>query len=136
MAKLSKALLTLLLDKKARESIKRQPPSQQAMADAEAQAEALARALTGETQPVNPAQMNAQRAYGPQEPHPSPQEIHDRLDQAQQKVAQKRGTPERQRLIEEARRVRASKQSVLDELSEEQRLKLQALAMKTMMGQK
>lgn len=126
MAKLGNALMSLLLDKQARENIKQRPVAPNKAALNKAQAQAYAQA--------QPSQPQA-HVQDQDQAHPSQEEINARLEQSSQTVEQRRNSPERQKLIEEAQRVRASKMSVLDDLSEEQKLKLQALAMKSFFNQ-
>lgn len=63
------------------------------------------------------------------------QQLDGKIDEIHNRPA-KKASLTRQELIAEAQRVRAAKQTVLDELSEEQRLKLQVMAMKAMMPNK
>ncbi len=114
MAKLGKALMSLFLDKKARAAL-------------EAKASASARAVHAGTVPASAP------ARTPPPPHPSQEEIIARLDDAQQSRTARAGTPSRQQLIEDAKKVRAQKAKMLDELPEEQRRKLQAMAMMSFM---
>jgi hypothetical protein len=103
MSKIGKAFMSLVLDKKARE------------------------ALQNVTQKLPPS------TVPPQAPQPSvKQRLDTKLEEVQNRPAQN-VSPSRQQLIQDAIRVRASKQEVLSDLSQEQRLKLQVLAMKAMM---
>ena len=114
MAKLGKALMSLLLDKKARAAL-------------EAKA-------TRSQQPQQPQQAQRQAAPRvPEPPHPSQDEIIARLDDAQKSSTSRAATPDRRKLIEEAQRVRADKAKMLDDLPEEQKRKLQAMAMMSFM---
>jgi len=115
MAKLGKALMSLLLDKKAREAL-------------EAKAAAPARAQEQRTQ-----EQRGQEQRGPQTPHPSQDEIYARLEQAQQASQNRVNSPSRQQLIDEARRVRTEKAKMLDDLPEDQRRRLKAMAMMSFM---
>lgn len=113
MAKLGKALLSLLLDKKARA------------------------ALEAQTSVPRQAQVQAQRqarpAAAPQQPHPTQEEIYARLDQAQQASVQRAHSPDRRQLIQEALKVRANKAKMLDDLPDGQQRKLKALAMMSLL---
>lgn len=114
MAKLGKALMSLFLDKQAREALEnkapfRAPPPQPPLTQAQAQAQAQDIA----------------------EPHPSREELNARLDTAAEVRANRAASPNRQRLIEDALRVRANKAKILEDLPQEQRLKLQAMARMT-----
>ncbi|MFC1674019.1 hypothetical protein ACFL12_07760 [Pseudomonadota bacterium] len=121
MAKLGNAIMSLLLDKQARENMKQRPPVQNQVKN-----QAQTQAYT-QNQAPNPVPQD--------QPHPTQEQINARLEEVSQTVEQRRNNPARQQLIEEAMRVRASKMSVLDDLSEEQKLKLQALAMKSFFNQ-
>lgn len=114
MSKLGKAFMSLILDKKARDAL--QNAAQQPMA------------------PPPPA---ATPAHPPvSRPQPSVKaQLDAKLDEVQNRP-ERTTTPTRQQLIQDALRVRASKQDVLADLSDEQRLKLQVLAMKAMMPPK
>ena len=118
MSKFSKAVMSLFLDQKARDAME------------------LARhrktALKGAAQ--------TQSGTTPTTPEDQPQErikeqLDAKLDEVQKRTA-RAGSPSRQELIQNAMRVRAQKQDVLADLSDEQRLKLQVLAMKAMMPPK
>jgi len=107
MSKIGKALLSLILDKKARDAL-------------DVAAQQPKTALT--PQPTAPAQ-----------PQPSLNEqLHTKLTAAQSQPRSNLA-PNRQQLIQNAMRVRSTKQDVLQELSQEQRLKLQVMAMKAML---
>ena len=114
MSKIGKAFMSLILDKKAREALET------------AQARPKAR--------PNPASRDAAPAPPPK---PEPQgralqdQLHAKLDEVQSRPRPS-AAPSRQELIQNARRVHASKQAVLSDLSDEQRLKLQVLAMRAM----
>ena len=109
MAKLGKTLMSLFLDKRAREAI---------------EAQGKTRAKTPATPPTP-----APAAPPPTpEPHPSREELNARLEQAADASAKRAASPGRQQLIQQALKVRAAKAKMLDELPQEQRLKLQAMA--------
>lgn len=114
MAKLGKALMSLLLDKKARDALE----AKAAVTQAYQQQRAVERERTPQAAPVR---------------HPSQGEINARLDKAQQASVTRAGTPGRQQLIQQAMQVRATKAKMLDDLPEEQRLKLKAMAMMSFM---
>jgi len=108
MSKLGKALMALLLDKKARSARHRvrraqatRPPHQPAPG----------------TPPLTQAQIKAQ--------------LDAKLDQVHNRAAQSSSST-REQLLADAARVHAAKQDVLQDLSPEQKLKLQVLAMKAM----
>jgi hypothetical protein len=105
MAKLGSAFMALFLDKKARERVKNRPQ-----------------------QPVNPVQPVVSPTV--EEPPLTVQHIHDRLDQAEQEMIKKR-SPERLQLIKNALKIRNEQAKLLDELSSEQRQKLQEIAVKS-----
>lgn len=107
MAKLGNAFKSLFLDKKARESLKNRPQ-----------------------QPAAP-QMRAAQAL--KDPHPTPEEIHARLEEVDQAVGSKK-SPDRQQLIKDALKIRSAKASVLEDLSDEQRNKLHDLAVRSLLG--
>lgn len=108
MAKFGKALMSLLLDKKAREALE----------------------AKGAAQPVT--QQAPAPVHAP-DPHPSREELGARLDAAQQASDNRVNTPDRQRLIQDALKVRADKAKMLDDLPEEQRRRLKAMAMMSFM---
>ncbi|HEY9163558.1 MAG TPA: hypothetical protein VIN57_03020 [Magnetovibrio sp.] len=110
MAKLGKALLSLLLDKKARAAL-----------------EAQAAAPRPQSPPV------PIKASPTPQPHPSPEEIYSRLDQAQQASVQRAASPDRRQLIQEALKVRANKAKMLEDLPDGQQRKLKALAMMSLL---
>ena len=114
MAKFGKALMSLLLDKKARDALEAKAAATQAYQQQ--------RTATRE-RPQRPAPAR----------HPSQDEINARLDKAQQASVTRAGTPGRQQLIQQAMQVRANKAKMLDDLPEEQRLKLKAMAMMSFM---
>jgi len=105
MAKLGGAFMALFLDKKAREIVKNRPQ-----------------------QPITSAPN--QSAPTAAQPAPSPQVINDRLAEAEQEMAKKR-SPERLQLIKNAMKIRNEQAKLLDELSTEQKKKLQEIAMKS-----
>lgn len=109
MSKIAKAFMSLILDKKAREALHtaaQQPKSAQ-----------TARPRPTHQQQDVKAQLDAKL-----------NEVQNRTENAT--------PPDRKQLIQDAMRVRAAKQEVLADLSQEQRLKLQVLAMKAMMPNK
>jgi len=111
MSKIGKALLSLILDKKARDAL-----------DVAAQQPKTALTPQPTAQPTAPPQ-----------PQPSLNEqLHAKLTAAQSQPRSNLA-PNRQQLIQNAMRVRSTKQDVLQELSQEQRLKLQVMAMKAML---
>lgn len=118
MAKFGKALMSLLLDKKARDAL-----------------EAKSAATQAYQQQRTTTRERPQRA--PPARHPSQDEINARLDEAHKasvtRAGARSGTPGRQQLIQQAMQVRANKAKMLDDLPEEQRLKLKAMAMMSFM---
>ena len=116
MAKLGKALMSLLLDKKAREAL-----------DAKAAAKAATRHAP------HPSAPSATQAPQRAEPAPTQEQINARLHEAQQAASGRVNTPDRRQLIQNAMKVRANKAKMLEDLPEEQRRKLQALAMMSFM---
>lgn len=114
MAKLGKALMSLLLDKKARNALE----AKAAVKQAHQQQRTVERAPPPQAAPAR---------------HPSRDEINARLDKAQQASLTRTAAPGRQQLIQQAMQVRANKAKMLDELPEEQRLKLKAMAMMSFM---
>ncbi|HEY9078942.1 hypothetical protein [Magnetovibrio sp.] len=117
MSKIGKAFMSLILDKKAREALEK-------AASAPKPAD---RPVAAPPQPRQPL------------PEPSQAQIKAQLDAKidgiQNRVANQHaqsGSPTRQQLIQNALRVHAAKQDVLDDLSAEQKLKLQVMAMKAM----
>ena len=111
MAKLGKALMSLLLDKKARDAL---------------EAKAVVKRQPAPASAVQPQRSAPAR-------HPSQQEINARLDEAQQASTTRTNAPGRQQLIQQALQVRAHEAKMLDDLPEEQRLKLKAMAMMSFM---
>ena len=111
--KLGDAVKSLFLDKRARAAL-----------DAAKARDAAAPLGTGQPQTTQPAA---------ETPHPSQDEINARLDEASQRRTQRAGTPDRQALIEDALRIHADKAKILDDLPEEQKQKLKAMAMMTLM---
>jgi len=105
MAKLGGAFMALFLDKKAREIVKNRPQ-----------------------QPIPPAP-NQTAPTAVQTP-PSPQVINDRLAEAEQEMVKKR-SPERLQLIKNAMKIRNEQAKLLDDLSTEQKQKLQEIALKS-----
>lgn len=110
MAKLGKALLSLLLDKKARAAL-----------------EAQAAAPRPQSPPAS------QQVRQPPPSHPSQEEIYSRLDQAQQASTQRAASPDRRQLIQEALKVRANKAKMLEDLPDGQQRRLKALAMMSLL---
>ncbi|MBL4691704.1 MAG: hypothetical protein JKY92_00015 [Magnetovibrio sp.] len=123
MAKLSKAFISLILDKKAREALKNRPQAPTPSAKAGPNT-----ALNlGAGRPPEPVHAK------PVDTHPSPQAIRDRLDQAEQEMEKNR-SPERLQLIQSALKIRHEQSKLLEQLSDEQREKLQSLAVKSFLG--
>jgi len=120
MAKLGKALMSLLLDKRAREKLaaRKAAPQRAPAPGTDDGAEAGA-----EAQPAPPSPPRHADA-----PHPSREELYARLNDAAQASDRRAASPDRQRLIQDALKVRAQQAKKLDELPREQRLKLQAMA--------
>ncbi|MBL4615903.1 MAG: hypothetical protein JKY27_13680 [Magnetovibrio sp.] len=111
MSKIGKALMSLLLDKKARDALhtaQQQPRP------------ARATSRPAPPSPVAPPQLSVKA------------QLAAKLDEVQNRP-KNNGSPDRKQLIQNAMRVRSSKQDILSDLSQEQRLKLQVLAMKAMM---
>ena len=107
MATFGNAFKSLFLDKKARDSLQNRPQ-----------------------QPLAPQP----RALKPApDRHPSPEEIHARLEEVDQAVGNKK-SPDRQQLIKEALKIRAAKADVLENLSDEQRNKLHDLAVRSLLS--
>lgn len=107
------AVMSLFLDKRARETLKAAKGAQP----------------VGE-QPATPQAPQAPQATAaPTAPHPTREEINARLDEAVERRAQRANTPDRQALIEDALRIHADKSKILDDLPEEQKQKLKAMAM-------
>lgn len=117
MAKLGKALMSLFLDKKARDALEAKATRPQRPPQAPNTAP--------NTAPTTPPQAQAA--------HPSREEIYDRLEQAQQASTQRSATPGRKQLIQDALKVRANKAKMLEDLPEEQRRRLKAMAMMSFM---
>lgn len=113
MSKIGKALMSLFLDKKAREALEK----------------AAARPKPG-----------AQPTPAPQQrPEPSQANIKAQLDATLDGIQDRAhntpghaASPSRRQLIQDALRVHAARQDVLDDLSTEQKMKLQVMAMKAM----
>ncbi|MCW8915269.1 MAG: hypothetical protein OQK24_05365 [Magnetovibrio sp.] len=113
MSKISKALMSLLLDKRARSAL--------------------------EENQAAPKSPNTPKRIPRQAHHQTQTEIKQQLDSKIDEIhnrPEKKASLSRQEIIAEAQRVRAAKQTVLEELSKEQRLKLQVIAMKAMMPNK
>jgi len=121
MSKIGKAFMSLLLDKKAREALEN----------------AAARPKSAPQPASHPASHPA--AAPQQRPEPSQASIKAQLDATldgiqnrPQNAPGQTASPTRQQLIQAARRVHAARQDVLDDLSAEQKMKLQVMAMKAM----
>ncbi|MBF0249556.1 MAG: hypothetical protein HQL35_02885 [Alphaproteobacteria bacterium] len=115
MSKISNALLSLFLDKKARQ------------------------ALEHTKERAHPHAPHHAPLAPPPPPEETQEDIKRQLDAKIDAVKEKGpgGIPkDRRQLIQEARRVHSAKQDVLKDLSPEQRLKLQVLAMKAMLPSK
>ena len=115
MSKIGKAFMSLILDKKARD------------------------ALQNAAQRPQPDPLQTPPVSAPQRPEPSPEpsqaQIKAQLDaklNGMQNHLPQTASPTRQQLIQDARRVHAARQDVLDDLSAEQKMKLQVMAMKAM----
>jgi len=110
MSKIGKAFMSLILDKKARTALEQSAARPKDMPS------------------PAPAPVAA-----PQEHEAALQErLQAKLDEVQNRPPPS-ANPSRRELIQNARRVHASKQTILNDLSDEQRLKLQVLAMRAMM---
>jgi len=117
MSKIGKAFMSLLLDKKAREALE-----------------------SAATRPKPAPQTATQPAAAPQQkPEPSQASIKAQLDATLDGIQNRpqgplgqTASPTRQQLIQAAKRVHAARQDVLDDLSAEQKMKLQVMAMKAM----
>lgn len=107
MVKFGSAFKSLFLDKKARDSLDNRP-----------------------SQPLAQPPLAPQPATAS---HPTPEEIHARLEEVDQAVGSKK-SPDRQKLIKEALKIRAAKADVLDDLSDEQRNKLHNLAVRSLLS--
>lgn len=112
MSKLGKAVMSLFLDKQARSAL------ENARQSAKAAPQAHAPPQSGTSRESSQAEIKAQ--------------LDAKIAEVENRPAGG-ASPTRQDLINAARRVHAAKQEVLSDLSEEQRLKLQVLAMKAMM---
>jgi len=108
MSKRPNAFMALFLDKKAREHLKNrsQHPAPQTV-----------------TFPSTPQK----------EDHPSPENIRNRLDEAQTEMEKKR-SPERLKLIKNAMNIRREQVKLLDQLSDDQRQRLQSFAVKSFLN--
>jgi hypothetical protein len=123
MSKLGRAFMSLILDKKARERLNAPGPG------------GANSPRGGANSPVPPASA----PLSPPRSEPTQAEIKARLDAKLDQVQnrpQRTASPTRQQLIQDALRTRSAKQDVFENLSPEQRLKLQVLAMKAMMPPK
>lgn len=121
--------MSLILDKKAREKLNAPAP---AVGPAPGGVNPLP---GGANSPVHPASA----PLSPPRRDPTQAEIKARLDAKLDQVQnrpQRTASPTRQQLIQDALRTRSAKQDVFENLSAEQRLKLQVLAMKAMMPPK
>jgi len=120
MSKIGKAFMSLILDKKAIETME---------VAAHQKASAKAAAPPGLQPPLH--------APFPPARQPSVKEQLDAKLDAVQNRPERGVSPTRQQLIQDALRMRANKQQeVLEDLTDEQRLKLQVLAMRAMMPPK
>jgi len=111
MSKIGKAFMSLLLDKKARESLQK-----------------------AAAQPKPAPQQRPETTPAPA-PEPSQAQIKAQFDAKMDGIQNRpapKASPTRQQLIQNARRVHAARQDVLDDLSAEQKMKLQVMAMKAM----
>ena len=115
MAKLGKTLMSLLLDKKARAALETKA------------------ALKQQNHPSTLSPTLSPGAPIARQPAPTRDEINARLLEAEQAMSGRIKTPDRQHLINQALKVRANKAKMLEELPEEQRRRLQALAMASFM---
>jgi hypothetical protein len=118
MAKLGKALMSLFLDKKARAALEAKSAAAKAAAQQASHQPPL--------EPIFPANEPPPLA-------PTREEIHARLSDAQDRLSGRVGAPDRRQLINDALKVRADKAKMLEDLPEEQRRRLQALAMASFM---
>jgi hypothetical protein len=120
MAKLGKTLMSLFLDKKARAAL---------------EAKAALKQLPQSAHPAAnmPPNVAPGTGLGVRQPTPTREEINARLLEAEQAVSGRINTPDRQQLINQALKVRANKAKMLEELPEEQRRRLQALALMSFM---
>ena len=117
MSKIGKAFMSLMLDKKARDALQNaaQRPSP---APQPTQSSAPQSAVAPESSQASiKAQLDATL---------------DGFHNRPQTHAGQTASPNRQQLIQAARRVHAARQDVLDDLSAEQKMKLQVMAMKAM----
>ena len=113
MSKFGKAMMSLFLDKRAREVME----------------------LSKTTPGAQPRPRRVERGLEHQTQKELKQKLDDKIDEIHNKP-QKTASLSRQELIAQAQRVRAQKQEVLADLSPEQRMKLQVMAMKAMMPPK
>jgi len=107
MSKIGKAFMSLILDKKARDALE----------NAAQRPKPKARPVNAPREEPSEASIKAQ--------------LHAKLEGVQNRP-QQTASPTRQQLIQNALRVHAAKQDVLDDLSQEQKMKLQVMAMKAM----
>jgi len=116
MAKLKKTIMSLFLDKKARAALDRRPLVRQAIVYQESHN------IVQDPPPQTATQ-----------PHPEVEEITERLSQAEQEMEKKR-SPERLELIQEAMKIRNKQAKMLDALSEDQRSRLQEIAVNSFLN--
>ncbi len=121
MSKFSKAFMSLFLDQKARDAMELARHRKTVLEEG------------AKTQPGTPPTSQPAPEDLPRED--IKEQLDAKLDEVQNR-AERTGSPSRQALIQNAMRVRAQKQDVLSDLSDEQRLKLQVLALKAMMPPK
>ncbi|MCR4377317.1 MAG: hypothetical protein NUV50_04405 [Rhodospirillales bacterium] len=125
MAKLGKTLMSLFLDKKARAALE----AKAALRQHSQSSRHFPDLPPASTPPGTPPGAQIARQPAP----PTRDEINARLLEAEQAVSGRMKTPDRQNLIDQALKVRANKAKMLEELPEEQRRRLQALAMMSFM---
>lgn len=129
---LSKALLSVVMDKSAQENLERKKQIKQAV-------KALEKNDTprmGETDPssdIDPSELPLPDPLDSLTAEETRQLILDSLEAAEQELnARPEDTPERQALIQEALSMHRKKSHVLDDISEEQRQKLTFLALQSL----
>ena len=128
MAKLGKTLISLFLDKKARAALEAKAALRQ-----HPQSSRHPPDLPPASTPPGTSPGTSPGAQIARQPAPTRDEINARLLEAEQAVSGRMKTPDRQNLIDQALKVRANKAKMLEELPEEQRRRLQALAMMSFM---
>jgi len=111
MAKFGGAFMALFLDKKARTNLKNKPTQSQNAAPH-----------------TPPAPQRVENA-----PQVTPEGLRDRLVEAEQEMEQKR-SPDRLELIKNAMKIRNEQTKILDQLSKEQRQKLQDIAVNSFLN--